>query len=182
MSKLKVLLLSIFFICFNLTIIAQDCWQTINSVMPTPRNELTAQIVDDHIYAIGGYNPNLNPEWISTVEIFNTQTQTWHTGSDMPTARSHVISVLLNGKIWCIGGLNWTLGGVLNHVEVYNPLTNLWETKAPLITVGNRIMSIATRTGITSPYSMSFSLNFSVSVKVYPFFFITLGRVNKFNP
>jgi hypothetical protein len=36
--------------------------------------------------------------------------------------------------------------------------------------------------GMTKPQRMPPSLSFSGSVNFYPFFSITLGRVNKFNP
>jgi len=51
----------------------------------------------------------------------------------MPTARSYLATVTVNGKVYAIGGID-NNGNYLNRVEVYNPATNNWSQAAPMPT------------------------------------------------
>ena len=63
---------------------------------------------------------------------------TWHTAASMPTKRTEVAAVALDGKAYVVGGFEKpSLGNVLNFaitpsVEVYDPATDRWASKAPL--------------------------------------------------
>ncbi|MBI1926641.1 hypothetical protein HYR99_20670 [Candidatus Poribacteria bacterium] len=55
----------------------------------------------------------------------------WTRKADMPTARSHLSTSVVNGKIYAIGGYNKNL---LQTVEEYNPATNKWTKRADMPT------------------------------------------------
>jgi len=102
----------------------EDTWTTLAS-MPTPRRELGLAVVEDKIYAIGGYNGtslNVNEEYDPT-------TNTWTTKAPMPTARHSFAIVVYEDKIHVISGYtNSDPPGTTSH-QVYDPTTDTWETK-----------------------------------------------------
>jgi hypothetical protein len=101
---------------------ATDTWTT-KAPMPAPRGYFGMGVVNNKIYAIGGW-PNY-----ATNEEYNPATNTWTTKAPMPTTRwSFGIGVVYN-KIYAIGG--WP-----NYAtnEEYNPATNTWTTRAPMFT------------------------------------------------
>lgn len=63
---------------------------------------------------------------------------TWRTAAPMPTKRTEVAAVTLDGKIYVVGGFEKpNLGNMLNFaittsVEMYDPVTDRWTSKAPL--------------------------------------------------
>jgi N-acetylneuraminic acid mutarotase len=124
--------------------------------MPTAREKLAIAVVNDKIYAIGGYYeegefPPLYYRYtLATVECYDPITDTWSTLADMPTPRYGLAAGVVNGKIYAIGG-NSNDSIELNVTEEYNPDTNAWVTKAPMPTsrdglaaavVNNRIYAI----------------------------------------
>jgi N-acetylneuraminic acid mutarotase len=97
-----------------------DTWTT-KSPMPTPRCWLTACVVEDKIYAIGG---TLDFQPVSDVEEYDPATDTWTKKSDMPTARWGLSSNTVDGIIYTIGGSVITSspwGPGLSTVEAYDP-------------------------------------------------------------
>ena len=85
----------------------------------TARHSLLAVAgVDGRIYAIGGYN---NQGDLTTVEAYNTSTNTWSTvRPSLPTARSALGGAEgLDGRIYAISGVNST--SYLRTVEAYLP-------------------------------------------------------------
>jgi N-acetylneuraminic acid mutarotase len=114
-----------------------DNWDTTKASMPTARwlSGTTNTAVVGKIYAIGGLI-TFPGDGISTVEVYDTVTDTWDTKAPMPTARSHLATCVLDGKIYAIGG---SIGSSsswpgLPTVEMYDPVTDTWTTKAPMPT------------------------------------------------
>jgi N-acetylneuraminic acid mutarotase len=71
--------------------------------------------------------------WVKlTAAASGGQTEnTWETRNPMPTARSGLGAVAVNGKIYAIGGATeWD--SYVGTNEVYDPATNSWETKQPM--------------------------------------------------
>jgi uncharacterized repeat protein (TIGR01451 family) len=62
--------------------------------------------------------------------VLNSSTS-WYTLANMPTARSGLASVTLNGKIYAIGGYD---GSYLSTVEEYDPATNAWGQRTSMPT------------------------------------------------
>ena len=101
------------------------CWAT-KADMPTARTHLAAGVVNNKIYAIGGYN------FTAVVEEYNPATDQWTTKASMPTARYGMAVGVVNNKIYAIGG---TIPfGILTTVDEYDPVTDTWTncgTPAP---------------------------------------------------
>jgi N-acetylneuraminic acid mutarotase len=79
----------------------------------------------------------MNTNW-----AYNPVTDAWTEKAPMPTARHHLASAVLDGKIYAIGGR--TLGNGVNPPgvdvaesnfdknEMYNPITDKWTVKQPM--------------------------------------------------
>lgn len=91
---------------------------------------------DGNIYVFGGRgNGDVN-----TTYIYNSASNDWSQGANMPTAREGAQAVtlpdgriaVLGGGINCSGSNPCAYGTVYNKVEVYNPVQNTWGTLAPM--------------------------------------------------
>jgi N-acetylneuraminic acid mutarotase len=112
---------------------AEDSWETMAD-MPTARSRLGVAVVDEKIYAIGGYlSGQINVTGhVGTNEMYDPATDTWATKESMPTARNSWGIAVCQNKIYVIGGE--TDEGYTRANEVYDPLTDTWETKTPMPT------------------------------------------------
>jgi N-acetylneuraminic acid mutarotase len=116
-----------------------NTWTTLAS-MPTPRNHHGVVEVDGKLYAIGGrVGSCFSGGWSSNVwmnEEYDIATNTWRTRAPMPTARSGIGVVAVNGQIHVLGGEGWVddFGGVFRAHEVYDPKSNSWSRAARMIT------------------------------------------------
>ena len=117
-----------------------NIWHTAAD-MPTPRIGLSTAVFANEIYVFGGYDrkgPRGAFRHKKTVEMYNTETNTWIKKRDMPTLRDRFATAVVNGKIYVIGGS--VHDKKLDHevatglVEVYDPLTNRWEKRADMPT------------------------------------------------
>lgn len=105
--------------------LAQGRWDAASSVGFSPRALLTSCVVDDKIYAIGGYN---DTAYLNTLEVFDPGLNSWSTPKTTGTftARRGLTSAVVDGKIYVMGGYdgkNW-----LNTLEVFDPSFNAWST------------------------------------------------------
>ena len=116
--------------------------------MPTARSDFSTCVVDGKIFVIGG---SLQLEWdeygdlsLSTVEMYDPETDTWEGMANMPTVRSNVSVSVVDGKIYAIGGSKTKKYQVprgfgheseeLPTVEMYDPATDTWTQKADMPT------------------------------------------------
>ena len=116
--------------------------------MPTARACFSTSVVDGKIFAIGG---RIHLEWdeygdmsLSTVEMYDPETDAWERRADMPTARAAVSVSVVDGKIYAIGGSEKKKYQVprgfgvdakeLPTVEMYDPATDTWTQKADMPT------------------------------------------------
>jgi hypothetical protein len=98
-----------------------DTW-TEKTAMPSPKLEFGLVLgPDNKIYVIGGGTSygNNNPPFFNTVEIYDSETDTWTipswSESSMPTARKEMSAAVgNNGRIYAIGGAN---GAYINTNE-----------------------------------------------------------------
>ena len=85
-------------------------------------------VVDGKIYIFGGIlSGDLDDSTrVDAVRIYDPATDSWSTGTPMPTARSGAAVTALNGKIYVFGGEqdNHTL---LDTLEIYDPTTDSWS-------------------------------------------------------
>jgi N-acetylneuraminic acid mutarotase len=141
-------------IMIPLVIATEDSWTTLEPI-PTARTAFAVAVVNDKIYAIGGWNGS----YLAINEMYDPATDTWTTKQSMPTARTGPAAAVFNNKIYVIGGIiaesNPSYSGYTGITEVYDPSTDTWETKEPMPTacayldanvVGDRIYLI---TGLT---------------------------------
>jgi len=109
--------------------------------LPTPRGGLTATLVGNKIYAIGGaknpeystpeLRPNVPVENVATNEVFDIAAGTWSSAAPMLTARNHHGASAIDGKIYVVGGRigSTFIIGLSNNVsttEVYDVAKNTW--------------------------------------------------------
>jgi len=116
--------------------------------MPTARSDFSTCVVDGKIFVIGGSLRLKIDEYgdqsLSTVEMYNPETDTWEGKANMPTVRSNVAVSVVDGKIYAIGGSKLKKYQVprgfgieseeLPTVEMYNPATDTWTQKADMPT------------------------------------------------
>jgi fibronectin type 3 domain-containing protein len=112
----------------EVSITTGQAWVT-KAPMPTGRGSLAVGVVNNMIYAIGGYNGS---SYFTIVEEYDPATNQWTTKAPMPTARRGLATGVVNNKIYAIGGSNG--GSQLATVEEYDPATNTWTTKASMPT------------------------------------------------
>ena len=93
----------------------------------TPRNILSSVVLNNKIYALGGFN---GKDDLNTLEIFDPSTNTWSTPVTTGTfkARGAFAAQAVKGKIYVMGGFSNS-----GTVQVFDPKTNAWST---LITTG----------------------------------------------
>ncbi|KAA0200639.1 Kelch protein 18 [Fasciolopsis buskii] len=80
------------------------------------------------IYAVGGLTST--GDCHGAVETYHPSLGRWELAEHMPSQRSRIGVVGLNGRLYAIGGFD----GIsrLNTTEVYDPKTKAWETLAPM--------------------------------------------------
>ena len=115
---------------------ANGAWTT-RADIPTARWEHSTCVVDGNIYAIGGAGPIYQA--LSTVEMYDPETDIWTEKSEMPTARQGLTTSVVDGKIYAIGGVDSASQGysqleIFTTVEEYDPETDTWTTKSPMPT------------------------------------------------
>jgi N-acetylneuraminic acid mutarotase len=81
------------------------------------------------IFVVGG---GTNDATVTSVHVYNPQTDTFSEAAPMPTARQLLKATELGGRLYAIGGVNDT--GFLATVERYTPATDTWETVTPMST------------------------------------------------
>jgi len=101
-----------------------DTW-TRKADMPTARDGLSTSTVDGKIYAIGGTtwdNITKTRNIFSAVEEYDPKKDRWTAMIDMPTARFHFGTSVLDGRIYAMGGQPGTYPAVTSAVEVYQAI------------------------------------------------------------
>ena len=113
--------------------------------MPTPRIAPRTAVFSNQIYVFGGYDYKGRwgvKRYHKTVEVYDTQTDTWVKKPDMPTLRVPFATAVVDGKIYLIGGTRIEVNkngvfarqAITGLVEVYDPLTSRWEKRADMPT------------------------------------------------
>jgi N-acetylneuraminic acid mutarotase len=126
----------------------RDSWET-KTPMPTGRYGIEANVVDGKIYLIGGWiqsESSSNIEKSNRVDIYDPVTDTWDTGSTIPTAVSGYASAVMDGKIYVISGVA-SGSTITNLTQIYDPKTDKWSLGIPIpMGVGNGAAGATTGT------------------------------------
>ena len=81
-----------------------DSWSAAAD-MPTPRGFFGTATANTRIYAVGGsVNMQEHDPGIATLEIYDSATDRWSRGTDMPTPRADLTVSEVQGKLYAIGG------------------------------------------------------------------------------
>lgn len=116
-------------------------WQQITE-LPTWRIAAAATAIYDEIYFIGGFDHRENlgggAPALSTVDVYDTQTNTWHKAADMPTPRIGVRAAVFSNEIYVFGGRKERQGEYTKIVEMYDPRTDTWVKKRDMPTLRER--------------------------------------------
>lgn len=104
---------------------ATNSWNAARAPLPTPREHLTAAVVNDRIYVISGRWTAGN---VATVEEYDPAANTWRARAGIPTARSGITSGVIDGRIHVTAGEGDPTGITIASHEVYDPATNTWST------------------------------------------------------
>ena len=97
------------------------------TTLPTPRGALSACVIGQKIYAVGGATAY---PWtdLAANEVYNLNP--WETKLAMPTPRGWLSLAVVNDTIYAIGGVYHT---ATRKVEAYDPVTNTWTAKADML-------------------------------------------------
>src|ERR687891_1057581 len=93
--------------------------------MPTPRTEVTAAVLEDDIYVIGGFDEF--GQVTDIVEVYNIANNTWsNAAAPLPEPLHHTAASSYNGKIYVVGGYTapWS---PTNKLFIYDPVQNSWQ-------------------------------------------------------
>jgi len=126
---------------------ATDTWAA-RADMPTPRSHMTVSAFGGKIYAIGGGVPPRTArsgEYHSQIAVYDTATNRWAPGAELPTPRSVLSSSVIDGLIYVMGGAN-SRGPAssaeeilrslrtVSVVDVYDPASGRWTRDRDLAT------------------------------------------------
>ena len=122
-------------------------WEQV-SELPTWRIGADAAAVNGKIYLIGGYDQHENlggrAPALSTVDVYDTQTNTWHTAANMPTPRVAARTAVFSNEIYTFGGYDRKgPRGAFRYkknVEMYDTGTDTWVKKRDMPTLRNGFM------------------------------------------
>jgi N-acetylneuraminic acid mutarotase len=121
--------------------------------MPTARGALTANFIEGILYVVGGAksNPDNTQQALATNEAYYPANNTWRVEAPMPTARQHLASSVVDGKLYVIGGRLTDDASTtnLNLTESYDPIRNAWESAlAPMPTARSDLAAVAINSSI----------------------------------
>lgn len=98
--------------------------------MPSPRNHVTAAVLNGQLYVIGGQlHQEENQTALRVVERYDPATNKWTTVASLPAPRSHAMNgtFVMDGKIILVGGEDG-FDKPHNTVFSYDPAANKWTT------------------------------------------------------
>lgn len=117
-------------------------WEQVTE-LPISRFGNAAAAVDGKIYIIGGYDLHKNlggrAPALSTVDVYDTRTNTWHTVANMPTPRIDPQTAVFSNKIYVFGGYDRKgARGARRYkktVEMYDTGTDTWVKRRDMPTL-----------------------------------------------
>lgn len=126
----------------------QADWQREVKV-PRPRVHAGGAAVGEKIYLIGGELQHIHDGDTKTVQIYDTITEQWSFGADLPLARSHTdwATFAHLGEIWSVSGVDSSNAPNRGQAEIfiYNPTEDAWrefeyQLPVPLVSPGAKVI------------------------------------------
>lgn len=101
-----------------------ESFWTAGAPMPTPRTEVTAAVLKDDIYVIGGFDES--GKVTDIVEVYNITNDTWTKAAPLPEPLHHTAAASYSDKIYVVGGYTapWSPS---NKLFIYDPFQNEWQ-------------------------------------------------------
>ena len=101
--------------------------------MSEDRNELTAVVLDDKIFAMGGEDIASGGDQKDTVEVYDITRDQWIENDipPMPLPLDHTASLIYEGKIYVVGGFLKDKVPT-DKLFIYDPQKNEWQEGSPL--------------------------------------------------
>lgn len=90
--------------------------------MTTQRSRVGVAVVDDVLYAVGGYDGR---ERLDTVEAFYPDKKSWEKVAPMNSKRSALSAISFNSRLYVCGGYDGQTS--LDSVEEYDPKEKVWK-------------------------------------------------------
>ena len=118
-----------------------DIWQQMAS-LPQARRGHAAAAMGGKIFVSGGLVEGGEADDVmSTLMVFDPQTNTWTALASMGTARAYHTSATICGKLYIFGG---NAGGALTaSVEAYDPISNTWVRVADMSCARDAFVAVA---------------------------------------
>jgi N-acetylneuraminic acid mutarotase len=144
---------------------SKDTWEQ-KTDMPTLRSGSVTAVIDNRIYVMGGGFKQANGQFkfLTTVEIYYPETDTWETGPDLLMPHDYPAVAVLNGEIYVLGGHHpdATKAGPktdpgFDFCERLNPSTGTWEEIAPLIQPRFALAAVVTDGAILTMGGVAFT-------------------------
>jgi DNA-binding CsgD family transcriptional regulator/N-acetylneuraminic acid mutarotase len=108
-----------------------NTWVSLSS-KPTPVFDARAAVISGLIFVPGGRTNTANPKPTNIMEIYDTSTDQWKTGTPLPIPLSGYGLVAYEGMLYVFGG--WDGEKFLNNVYAYNPTTDTWKERTSMPT------------------------------------------------
>lgn len=104
-------------------------WIAADSI-PDSRANMAMALVDNRMYMVGGFKAGA--VYSDRLDVYNPETDSWHTRSPLPIPLKQPAAVALDGKLYVFGGMNNS--GISKRAFMYHPRIDRWEEIAPLPT------------------------------------------------
>ena len=110
-------------------------FESMTCLVSSPTGQPRLGVGGRFLYVLGGQNcasthrSGYDGGVLSTVEIYDTQTNTWALGTPLPAACKNAAAAVLGGKIFMLGG---STGETSNSVKVFDPQAGAWAEGAPM--------------------------------------------------
>ena len=114
---------------------ATNQWERIAD-LPIERHHMPVVVVNDSLYAIGGYEPpTFTPT--RTLFLYDEQNNLWLGRALLPEARGASAAAAVSGRIVVAGGIGFS--GQLDSIAIYDPATDTWRHGAPIPTLRDHL-------------------------------------------
>jgi len=123
------------------------CWIE-KTATPSKRQELQPAKLGTKIYVVGGMNGTSfqDMEVLSSVEVYDTVTDSWTAVTSIPNARHHIATASTGGKFYASGGMTGQFSSEWkerDYLHEYDPDTNVWTELASMPTARGEHLAVA---------------------------------------